>query len=286
MNIVTIRQALDQAASELAGSDSGQLDAQVLLAHVLGKSRTWLMAWPDKALDPTQLSRFRELVRRRGGGEPVAYLVGMREFWSLALKVSPATLIPRPETELLVERALELGDPERELEILDLGTGSGAIALAMASEWPRSRVTAVELSAEAIAVARDNAHRLGLGNIEFHCGSWFEPLAGRRYDIILANPPYVAEGDPHLVLGDLPFEPPQALTAGSDGLRDLRHIVDQAAGHLHDGGWLLLEHGLDQGLELRELLSGRGFTQVETLRDLAGLERVSLGRLTAVAVAD
>lgn len=281
MKLVRISEALAEATTQLAASDSARLDAEVLLGHVLGQSRTWLHTWSDRYLDPTQLGRFRQLIERRAAGEPVAYLVGVREFWTLALKVTPATLIPRPETELLVEAALARAPADRALDILDLGTGSGAIALAMACERPGSRVVAVERSAEALAVARANGERLALANVEFLAGSWFEAVAGRRFHLILANPPYVADNDPHLALGDLPFEPPEALAAGNDGLADLRHIIATAPAHLQDGGWLLVEHGYDQGAAVRDLFTARGFTNVTSMQDLAAQDRITLGTINA-----
>src|SRR5690606_4258090 len=215
----------------------------------------------------------------RAAGEPVAYLTGRRGFWTLDLAVTPDTLIPRPETELLVEQALQRLGSEAEARVADLGTGSGAIALAIAAERPLARVAAVDRSAGALAVARANALAHGLeGRVEFLAGDWFAPLQGRRFDLVVSNPPYIAEGDPHLARGDLRYEPAPALASGPDGLDAIRTIVAAAPRHLLPGGWLLLEHGFDQGAAVRGLLEARGFAEVATVPDLEGRDRVSLGR--------
>lgn len=253
-------------------------DAALLLAHALGRSRGWLYAHGDEVPEPALLRRFEALLARRLGGEPVAYLTGTRGFWTFELQVTPDTLIPRPETERLVELALERLQPGAALRIADLGTGSGAIALALALERPRAQVVATDASAAALAVAQRNAVALGAGNVSFRQGSWFEPLAGGRFDLVASNPPYVAQGDPHLSRGDLRFEPAAALSSGADGLGDLRTIVRDAPGHLLPGGWLLLEHGFDQGAAVRALLEDAGFGDVATARDLEDRERTSLGR--------
>lgn len=253
-------------------------DAALLLAHALGRSRGWLYAHGDEVPEPALLRRFEALLARRLGGEPVAYLTGTRGFWTFELQVTPDTLIPRPETERLVELALERLQPGAALRIADLGTGSGAIALALALERPRAQVVATDASAAALAVAQRNAVALGAGNVSFRQGSWFEPLAGERFDLVASNPPYVAQGDPHLSRGDLRFEPAAALSSGADGLGDLRTIVRDAPGHLLPGGWLLLEHGFDQGAAVRALLEDAGFGDVATARDLEDRERTSLGR--------
>lgn len=251
-------------------------DAEVLLAHVLELPRSALIARDTDRVAAAAAERFEQLVRRRAAGEPVAYLRGLKEFWSLTLEVGPAVLIPRPETELLVEWALECLDAGRGAALADLGTGSGALAIALAKERPRARVTATDRSASALDVARRNAQHHG-ARIEFVEGDWWAPLAGRRFDLVVANPPYLAEHDPHLA--DLAFEPAAALTAGADGLAALRAIVDGSAGHLAPGGWLLLEHGMGQGAAVRERLARAGFAEVQTRRDLAGLERATGGRL-------
>ena len=223
--------------------------------------------------------RFADLVARRLAGEPVAYLRGRQGFWTLDLAVSPDTLIPRPETELLVELALARLPTDAGLRLADLGTGSGAIALALASERPDAELDAVDASDAALAVARRNAAGAGLGNVAFHRGHWFEPLTGRRYHLVASNPPYVADGDPHLDRGDLRHEPPMALSSGPDGLDAIRLIVAAAPAHLHAGGWLLLEHGHDQGGAVRALLHAAGLEAVATHRDLEHRDRVSLARL-------
>src|SRR5690606_12979019 len=254
-------------------------DAQLLLAHALGRDRAWLYAHDRDPVDPAARRRFADLVARRRAGEPVAYLRGRQGFWSLDLAVGPATLIPRPETERLVELALDRLPCDAPLALADLGTGSGAIALALAIERPRARVDAVDASDAALAVARANAAAAGLANVAFHHGHWFEPLAGRRYHLVASNPPYVAEGDPHLGQGDLRHEPPIALASGPDGLDAIRSIVRAAPAHLHPGGWLLLEHGHDQGPAVRALLRDAGFDAVATARDLEGRDRVGMGHL-------
>src|SRR5690606_12665811 len=220
---------------------------------------------------------FERLLQRRRAGEPVAYLLGRQGFWSLDLEVSPDTLIPRPDTELLVETALQLA-PAMPLEVLDLGTGTGAIALALAAERPAWRVTGVDRVEAAVALAARNGQRLGLSNARFQLSHWFDGLGEQRFGLIVSNPPYIAAGDRHLGEGDVRFEPSSALVAGPDGLDDIRRIVAQAPRHLLPGGWLLLEHGFDQGAAVRALLDGAGFVEAHSRRDLAGHERISLGR--------
>ncbi len=254
-------------------------DAEILLSAALEKPRTYLMAWPEAAVTEGAANRYRAWLHRRAQGEPVAYLLGEREFWSLKLIVSPATLIPRPETELLVERALTLPLPAQ-ARVVDLGTGSGAIALALASERPHWRMSAVDRSTAALDIARANGERLGL-NVRWLQGDWCEPLADECFDLVVCNPPYVKPGDPHLVA--LAHEPVDALVAGDDGLADLRAVTAQAAEHLLPGGWLLLEHGFDQGMAVRKILESRGFTTVVSVRDLAGHERLTFGRWAAAA---
>lgn len=275
----TLSSLLVEAEARLkAASDSPRLDAELLLCHALGRERGYLHSHAEANLGPAQARRFEALLTARRRGEPIAYLTSKREFWSLPLKVTPATLIPRPETERLVELALERIPQDEPAPVLDLGTGSGAIALAIASERPRTRVTATDRSPQALEVARENAARLKLRNVEWLEGDWYGPVEGRRFAAIVSNPPYVREGDPHLAEGDLRFEPGLALTAGADGLRDLREIARAAPAHIEDGGALLLEHGLDQGPAVRALLSEAGFSHVETWRDLSGHERVSGGK--------
>ena len=272
--------AIDTVAQLLADARRrlDPADAAPLLAHVLGQTRTWLFAHADDAVTQAQAAQFRALCDRRHAGEPVAYLLGARGFWTLDLAVNEATLIPRPETELLVELALARlpeGEPAR---IADLGTGSGAIALALAKERPMAAVVATDASKAALAVAVANAQRNGIENVWFRRGDWCEALGRERYDLIAANPPYIAEGDPHLSEGDLRFEPPAALASGVDGLDAIRSILRDAPVHLVPGGWLLLEHGHDQGEAVRALLLDAGFFDVDTARDLEDRDRVTLGR--------
>jgi release factor glutamine methyltransferase len=259
-------------------SDSARLDAEILLCELLRCNRAGLVIRADEVLTTELALRYAALIERRQQGEPVAYLTGCREFWSLELQVSPAVLIPRPDTELLVEWALERLRGVSAPLLADLGTGSGAIALALASERPDAQVIAVDLSADALAQAAHNARLLGLERVDFRLGDWLLPLAGERFDLIVSNPPYVAEQDPHL--RDLRFEPRRALTAGADGLRDLRRIAADAPAYLKPGGALLLEHGAEQGAAVRALLHEQGYGAVETRRDLNGLERATLGVLS------
>lgn len=280
MTMTTIKTALHDATARLTVHESAALDAEVLLAHVLGRDRSHLRAWPEKALTAEQSKAFEALVARRAAGEPVAHLTGLREFWSLALTVTPDTLIPRPETELLVELALERLPADHALRVADLGTGSGAIALAIASERAACHITATDRSAAALAVARENAASLGLHNVAFADGDWCAALGDARFDLIVSNPPYVRTDDPHLTRGDVRFEPIAALDAGTDGLDDLRAIVACAAMYLNNGAWLLLEHGWDQGEAVRTLLERAGYADVQTYSDAGGRDRVSGGRWT------
>lgn len=261
------------AVRQLQGcSDSAQLDAEVLLATLLQKPRAHLIAFGEAPLPPALAQRYQSWLARRAGGEPLAYITGQREFWSLPLRVTPAVLVPRPETELLVQRALELW-PEPVAEVADLGTGSGAIALACASERPDWRITATDISAAALEVATANARWLQLDHVQFVQGSWFEPLGQRRFQLLLSNPPYVSADDP--ALASLRFEPAVALGSGSDGLEALRQICSQARGHLQPGGWLVLEHGATQAAALATLLVSHGYAHVRCHPDLAGLDRVT-----------
>jgi len=273
----TVKAVLEEAVPRLQGSDSALLDAQLLLAHVLGKPRSWLYAWPEAELSRVQALEFATLCARREAGEPVAYLTGRKAFWTLELEVSPAVLIPRPETELLVEQALALG-ADLSGKVADLGTGSGAIALALASERPDWQVFATERSAEAQIVAAANFRKAGLRNLRLLAGHWCVPLPGRDFVLIVSNPPYIDAADPHLQEGDVRFEPQEALVAGEEGLADLRHIATQAREYLIEGGWLLLEHGWQQGNVVRRLLAGLGYEDVCTWRDQGDRERVTGGR--------
>lgn len=287
----SVAEALD--AARLRGLS--RLDAQLLLGHLLGQTRTWLLAHDETPLTPAQSVAFRTACEQRLDEVPLAYLTGQREFHGLILEVGPGVLVPRPETEHLVDWALECLQGRRDWRAADLGTGSGAIALALAQaalagaapsgsgvrpapSGPAGQVTAVDRSPTALARAQANGRRLGL-SVDWRLGSWWEPLAGLRFDVVVSNPPYVAEGDPHLLA--LRHEPGEALVSGADGLDDIRHIVRLAADHLRPGGWLLLEHGYDQGPAVRELLQAAGLSSVSTRRDLAGLDRCTGARLGA-----
>jgi release factor glutamine methyltransferase len=255
-----------------------RVDAELLLTHVLGKPRSWLIAHGNDELDEARAQQFALLVDRRSAGEPVAYLLGRRGFWSLDLDVTPATLIPRPETELLVELALERLPLNKSTRVLDLGTGSGAIALAVASERPQAHVTATDASANALAVAQRNAQRHNIMNVSFVHGDWYAPLNDLRFDIIVSNPPYIESDDPHLRQGDLRYEPLSALASGADGLDDIRRIVRAASSHLLHNGWLMFEHGWNQGNAARLLLCSMGFVEVFTAQDIEERDRVTGGK--------
>ena len=263
--------------AQLPESPTERLDAELLLAAAIGKSRSYLHTWPERIVSSEAADTYAGYLQRRRSGEPVAYILGQQGFWKIDLEVAPHTLIPRPDTELLVEAALELlaATPAK---VLDLGTGSGAIALALASERPAWNVTAVDRVLEAVALAERNRQRLQLGNAGFLHSHWFSALTGQRYGLILSNPPYIRADDRHLNEGDVRFEPSSALVAGSDGLDDIRAIIQAAPEHLLSGGWLLLEHGFDQAKNVRSLLREGGFVEVDSRRDLGGHERISLGR--------
>lgn len=299
-------------AGDLPGEDARR-EAEILLCDALNKPRSYLFAWPEAEVDGAVAERYRRRLAARRDGQPLAYLLGRREFWSLELAVSEATLIPRADTELLVEQALALRLPAclevdaAETEepvtvpgaasrpvtkrgslsieaaphgprVLDLGTGSGAIALALASERPAWRVTGVDVSADALTVARANGTALGLDRVRWRCGSWFEAVAGESFELVVSNPPYVAPGDPHLAQGDLRFEPRSALVAGDNGFAAFDAVIAGSPGHLVQGGWLLFEHGATQGQGVRARLLTAGFESIASHRDLAGRERVTLGR--------
>jgi release factor glutamine methyltransferase len=271
-----IDEALREARLRLAASPTPALDAELLLGHLLGRSRSDFYTWPERRLDAPQLDAFRSLVARRVTGWPVAYLIGEREFFGRRFRVTGDTLIPRPDTETLIEAALETA-PATPRRVVDLGAGSGAIGITLALERPAWSVTLVDNSAAALAVAGDNARRLG-AKVVCAAGSWLDAVAG-EFDLIVANPPYIDSRDRHLEQGDLRFEPRHALVAAEHGLADLRAIASQGRARLAAGGWLLLEHGFDQGEPVRSLLRNQGFQSVLTRRDLAGNDRVTLGHV-------
>lgn len=271
------QQWLREAVSQLQASESPRRDAEILLGFVTGKARTFILAFGETPLTGEQQEQLAGLLARRVRGEPVAHLIGEREFWSLPLFVSPATLIPRPDTECLVEQALARL-PAAPCRILDLGTGTGAIALALASERPDCQVTAVDLIPEAVALAQRNAEHLGIRNIEIVQSRWFSALEGQTFSLIVSNPPYIDAQDPHLAQGDVRFEPLSALVAADNGLADLHTLIKEAPRYLLPQGWLLLEHGWQQGAEVREIFARYGWQQVETCRDYGDNERLTLGR--------
>ena len=270
--------ALLAQATDVLGTDAARLEAEILLAACLDRPRSHLYAWPERQVEPRRQERFAALVSRRARGEPLAYLLGQREFWSLPLTVTPDTLIPRPETETLVALALEKIPVDNQPRIADLGTGAGTIALAIARERPRSEVIATDISLAALSVARHNAAQLDLDNVRFACGSWCRIFPADVFDFILSNPPYVAETDPHLRAGDVRFEPSMALASGPEGLNALRRIITGAHDRLHRDGWLILEHGYDQGHKVMQLMSTQGFREISDHADASGLSRVTLGR--------
>ena len=280
----SIRDVLSQDGASLKAAlaltaNEARFEVQMLLQHVLKVTRAHLLAHPEQVLEKAQVVAYAALLQRRLRGEPIAHILGEREFFGLSFKVTPATLIPRPETELLVDLALQKMPPDRACRALDLGTGSGAIALSIAHSRPDANVVAVDVSEAALLVARENAQRLGIANLTFMQSEWFSGLDGQRYDLIVSNPPYIAAGDVHLSRGDVRFEPVSALASGADGLDDIRRIVIQAGDFLEHEGWLLLEHGYDQAESVRILLQRSGFAEVFSVKDIAGIERVSGGTI-------
>ena len=273
---LSIKQYLEDATAILRTvSDSPRLEAELLMGMILRKPRSFLHAWPEQQLAEPQAERFEILVRRRFAGEPIAYMTGLREFWSMPLKVTPNVLIPRPETELLVEKALLRLPPDKELRVLDLGAGSGAVALAIARERPSVRVIGIDVSLAALDVARTNADLQKIRNVEFRESDWFDAVRGEKFDVVVGNPPYVAEDDPHLARGDARFEPRLALDAGPGGMECFRAIVDRAHNYIVRQGWLLLEHGATQHIPLRRLLEAQHYHDITMHKDGAGHDRVT-----------
>ena len=283
MSNISVAQCLQRASELESISDSARLDIELILCHILQKNRTWLFTWPDKTLTAEQENVFNDFFVRRKNGEPVAHIIGQREFWSLPLLVNNSTLIPRPDTELLVELTLELfaqDELKNQRHCLDLGTGTGAIVLALASEKSHWQCMGVDQSADAVALAEQNRKHLGFENVRIVQSNWFAQIPAQLFDVIVSNPPYIDPQDPHLEQGDVRFEPRSALIADNHGLADIELIIRESKNYLSTDGWLLLEHGYDQGEAVRKLFAQNGFEQVETRRDLGGNERVSLGRKT------
>jgi len=280
---ITLSSALQEAALALAPtSPSARLDAEALLMHILQVGRPALITRASEAFDGERYGTFVRMLARRLAGEPIAYITGVREFWSLPIHVTPKVLIPRPETELLVECALTHVARDADSRVADLGTGSGAVAAAIAHERPRCQVVGTDASIDALKVARDNTHRLGLANVTFRFGDWLTPLAGEHFDVITANPPYLRSDDPHLLQGDVRFEPRAALVSGRDGLAAIRRIAADAPARLHRGGWLVLEHGYDQAEAVAEILKNARMTDVTSHRDLAGHVRITEARASVL----
>ncbi|PHM65771.1 putative methyltransferase [Xenorhabdus stockiae] len=281
-----LQYAAAQLSDNLPAGSSPKREAEILLGHVTGRSRTYLIAFSETSISGEESLQLDGLLARRLKGEPIAYIVGEKEFWSLPLAVSPATLIPRPDTECLVEKALELL-PETPAQILDLGTGTGAIALALATERRNCHVTGVDINPEAVILAKNNVEKINIGkvngqeaihNVNFLQSEWFSAVGDRQFDMIVSNPPYIDENDPHLKEGDVRFEPATALIAAQNGLADLQAIVEQARHFLLPNGWLLLEHGWKQGAVVRNLFLEKGYHQIATFQDYGGNERITVGR--------
>ena len=282
MTQLTIKQC-QQFTNELSSvSDTARLDIELLLSHLLQKNRTWLFTWPDHELTEKQSAEFLQMLARRKQGEPVAHIIGQREFWSLPLQVNASTLIPRPDTELLVETALQLfakDSPDQKRYCLDLGTGTGAIALALASEKKHWGFVAVDFSSDAVALAQANQQQLGLTNLEIFQSNWFEKIPASQFDLIVSNPPYIDPQDPHLSQGDVQFEPLSALVAQDNGLADIKKIIGGAISFLASGGYLLLEHGYNQADVVKKIFLENGYENIQTKKDLGGNDRVTFGQL-------
>ena len=274
----TISTLIKSATSQLnSTSDTARLDAELLLCHTIKKERSYVFTWPDYALNHTQAKIFNDLLKQRLKGLPIAYLIGYREFWTLKLNVNADTLIPRPETELLVETALNKMLINKPMSVLDLGTGTGAIALSIASEQPSSKVLAVDVSADALAVAQQNSIDNHIHNVKFLKSNWFDQISNQEFDLILSNPPYIEEDDPHINQGDVRYEPRLALTSGTDGFDDIRFIISHSKKRLKHKGWLMFEHGYQQATLSQQLMVQAGYQEVESLKDFAGHERVTIG---------
>lgn len=274
----SIKTALLTGSQRLIGSASSQLDSEVLLAHVLKKDRSYLRAWPERVLTQEEYKAFIQLINQRLKGQPIAYLLGEKEFWSRSFSVSPEVLIPRPETELLIEIIQQTFQPEQPLSILDLGTGSGAIAITLAGEFTNADIIAIDQSATALSVAQLNARRHNAQHIQFICSDWFEKLPAISFDLIVSNPPYICSSDPHLQQGDVRFEPSTALTSKQHGLHDIKHIISKSASFLNPNGYLLLEHGYQQGNDVKNLLDLAGFKCCQQFQDLQGHCRATIGQ--------
>lgn len=275
----SIAQAIKEATQTLSEtSDSARLDTEVLLCHALNCAATHLIAWPEKLLDDKQTQAFNQLIEQRRAGAPVAYLTGSREFWSLDFKVTPATLIPRPETETLVEFVLDKFSDQKKLKLIDLGTGSGAIAIAIASEKPDWEIIATDISTEALSIAAENAHNHQITNIKLVESNWFEQLDQQCFDLIISNPPYIAEQDKHLSQGDVRFEPLSALASGETGMDDIKYITAQSKEYLTPNGWLVFEHGYDQKQQVYDCFHDNNFHKIIQLTDLSGQARITAGR--------
>ncbi|MBQ4847572.1 peptide chain release factor N(5)-glutamine methyltransferase [Pseudoalteromonas sp. MMG005] len=276
MSCYTVAQAIAWATSEFADlSDTAKLDAEVLLLHILAKPRSYLFAWPDAQLVDVQYNEFKKSVARRVKGEPVAHIIGEREFWSLPLNVNSSTLIPRPDTETLVEYVLSLTFAE-DAQVLDLGTGTGAIALALASEMPAWQITAVDFSNDAVALAQSNKRKLAIKNVTIMQSDWYQSVAGQHFDLIVSNPPYIEADDIHLTQGDVRFEPLSALVALDEGMSDIKNIIDKGRDHLKPGGVLLIEHGYQQAIKLQQYFAQMAYTNILTIKDMSGCDRVTL----------
>jgi release factor glutamine methyltransferase len=276
--IQTIKSAQVAAISQLQ-TEEAAIEVQVLLQHILKVNRAWMIVHEDDAIEPCIYENFQALIKRRLSGEPIAYILSHRDFYDLKLKVTSDTLIPRPDTETLVEVALSVISQDQTLKILDLGTGSGAIALAIATNRPKSKVTATDKSKNALNVAIENANNLSIHNVNFKQSDWFKELINEKFDVIVSNPPYIKENDIHLTQGDLRYEPIMALSSGQDGLKDIKLIIEQSKKNLNPKGYLLLEHGYNQAESVGFLLNGAGFNNVETIKDLGGNDRVSFGKV-------